>query len=290
VAPLSLDLAIETPENVVLTHQLAGPAWRCAAYLVDFALRWIAMIVALVVLLVLAAATSLMGLALGSLLLLMFLLEWGYFIGFEYFLQGRTPGKYVCGLRTIHENGQPLSWWGATLRNLLRAADTLPLLLIYGDQLGGIALLPVYGPALVCMVLSPKLQRLGDLAARTVVVHERRTFLPRDPVIYEKIQPLLAGDINSFVPRSDTLALIDQYLGRRSVLTYRRGHDLALDLAVALAERLDYQGDLDAVKNYPMAFLARVYVTFAAIRDVESKGSPGMAIPGSQRRRKAATP
>jgi uncharacterized RDD family membrane protein YckC len=62
----------------------------------------------------------------------------------------------VFGLRAIHENGQPLSWWGATLRNLLRAADTLPLMIVFGDTLGPFGLLPVYGPALVCMTLSPK--------------------------------------------------------------------------------------------------------------------------------------
>jgi uncharacterized RDD family membrane protein YckC len=282
-APLSLALPIETPENVVLTHQLAGPAWRCSAYLLDFAVRWGILLAGMMVASI--AAIALPGLAIGSLLLLLFLLEWGYFIGFEYFCQGRTPGKWLFGLRVIHENGQPLTWWGATLRNLLRAADTLPLMLVFGEELGPLALMPVYGPALVCMALSPKLQRLGDLAARTVVIHERRTQLPRDPVIYDHIQPLAAEDINAFVPRSDTLALIDQYLGRRSVLTYRRGHDLASDLALALARRLDYRGDLAAVREYPMAFLARVYVTFALRRDEESQRPVR-----SRRRSKASVP
>jgi len=268
-APLSLDLPLETPENVVLTHQLAGPAWRCAAYLLDFIARWVLFIAGIVI--ATFAAAALPGLAIGSLLLLLFVLEWGYFIGFEYCCQGRTPGKWICGLRTIHENGQPLSWWGATLRNLLRAADTLPLIVVFGEKLGPLALLPVYGPALICMMLTSKQQRLGDLAARTVVIHERRTELPRDPVIYDHIQPLPADEINSFVPRSETLALIDQYLGRRSVLTYRRGHDLAADLAQVLAERLNFRGDLESVKHYPMAFLARVYVTFATNRDIEEK-------------------
>jgi hypothetical protein len=126
---------------------------------------------------------------------------------------------------------------------------------------------------------------LGDLAARTVVVHERRSALPRDPVIYDHIQPLAGEEINSFVPRSQTLALIDQYLGRRSALTYRRGHDLAADLARVLADRLNYRGDLEAVKNYPMAFLARVYVTFAADREVEPRSlMPRRGAPRRERR------
>ena len=52
--PLGLDLRIETPENVVLTYQLAGPALRALAYLVDFAFRLMILIAALIVMSVLA--------------------------------------------------------------------------------------------------------------------------------------------------------------------------------------------------------------------------------------------
>lgn len=267
---VSLDLAIETPENVVFTHPLAGPSLRCLAYLLDLAIRLTVLFIAAIVLMFAAAAMP--GVAIGSLLLLVFFLEWGYTIGFEYFWQGRTPGKYACGLRVMHENGQPLTWWGAALRNLLRIADMLPLLLLYGDGIGILALLPFYGPGAICMMLSPRLQRLGDLAARTVVVHEHRSRLPLEPVIYARIQPLPRDERNAFVPRSETLALIDQFLARRSVLAYSRGHALTEDLAQKLATQLDYQGDWDAVTEYPMAFLARVYVTFATDAGLDAPG------------------
>lgn len=259
--PLSLDLSIETPENVVLTHQLAGPAARSVAYLIDFFIRAGLFVAAFFVLLLLAVATP--GVAIGTLFVVLFALEWGYTIGFEYAWSGVTPGKHICGLRVMHENGQPLSWWGATLRNLLRVADVLPMILLYEADAGLLMLMPLYGPGLIAMILSPKLQRLGDLAARTVVVHVRRSVLPRDPVIYERIAPLGADEIRSMRLRSETLTLIDQFLGRRSVLTYARGHELAQGLALNLAERLDYRGDRQHVADYPMAFLARVYVTFA---------------------------
>ncbi len=281
-ASLSLDLPIETPENVVLTHTLAGPAWRGVAYLLDWAVRFLVFLVVTIFTCTIGVAT-LPGFAVGTLLLVLFLLEWGYFIGFEYAFQGRTPGKMLCGLRAIHENGQPLSWWGATLRNLLRAADTLPLMVIYGDQLGALILIPLYGPALICMTLTPRLQRLGDLAARTVVVHERRPTLPRDPVIYKHIERLPADQINSFTPRVSTLAVIDEFLGRRKVLTHERGHQLARELAIQLADRLDYRGDRSQVDEFPMAFLAKVYVTFAAARDEESD------VPVSKRRKPRRT-
>lgn len=283
-ASLSLDLPIETPENVVLTHTLAGPAWRGIAYLLDWGVRFLIFLIVLIFTCTVGFVT-LPGFAIGTMLLVMFLLEWGYFIGFEYAFQGRTPGKMLCRLRTIHENGQPLSWWGATLRNLLRAADTLPMMVIFGEDLGALILIPFYGPALICMILTPKLQRLGDLAARTVVVHESRPVLPRDPVIYQHIEKLPSDQINSFTPPVSTLAVIDEFLARRKVLKHERGHQLARELALQLADRLDYRGDRQAVDEFPMAFLAKVYVTFATTRDDDEDDEPPV-----NRRRKSRRP
>lgn len=259
---LSLDLSIETPENVVLRHQLAGPAYRLAAYGVDLCIMTGILVGALIVLGQIGAVMP--GVAFGSYQLLLFFMEWGYTVTSEFFWNGRTPGKYLCGLRVMHENGQPLSWWGALLRNLIRIADNLPLAVIYGSIFGQLLdYAPIYGIGLLAIWLTPKMQRLGDLAARTVVVHERRTKLARDPVIYDHIEPLARDEMNGVSPPSETLALIDQFLGRRSVLTYARGHELAGALAEVLAERLQYMGDRKQLKRYPMAFLARVYVTFA---------------------------
>lgn len=284
---LSLDHAIETPENVVLTYTLAGPSARCLAYLVDLLIRAALLMVVMFVLSILFAES--MGLLIGSLMLTMFFLEWGYTISTEYAFGGRTPGKHLCGLRVIHENGQPLTWWGATLRNLLRVGDSLPFLLLYDHSLAILSIFPVYGPGMVAMLLSPRLQRLGDLAARTIVIREHVPSLPRDPVIYDHIQPLPSNEINSLRPHSSTLTLIDQFLSRRSVLTYQRGHELAGGLATSLAERLDYQGDRAAVAAYPMAFLARVYVTFTTPRGLENGEANGAAKPAeSVRGREAA--
>jgi uncharacterized RDD family membrane protein YckC len=265
---LSLELPLETPENVVLSHELAGPGWRCVAYVIDFALRLLILVAGLIAALLFSAALP--GMAIGTYLVLVFLIEWGYTIGFEFFAGGRTPGKWICGLRVIHENGQPLSWWGATLRNLLRVADMLPLAMIYGSDAGFFAVLPLYGPGLIAMLLTAKLQRLGDLAARTVVVHERRTRLPHSPVIYDHIPRLPVEHRPRNPPRSETLALIDEFLSRRNVLTYQRGHDLAAGLAIALATRWNYTGDWEQVRKYPMAFLGRVYKTYAIPEDADA--------------------
>jgi hypothetical protein len=198
---------------------------------------------------------ALPGLSIGIFLLFLFFAEWGYFVACETFFNGKTIGKHVCGLRVIHERGYPLTFWASLLRNLLRAADALPF----------------YGVAFVAMLCSRKFQRLGDLVAGTVVITERRVVLPREPVILAKIDPLDRDDLGSYQPDDRMLSLIDQFLGRRYVLSHRRGHSLARTLAVPLAKTLEYRGDPRLVEDYPMAFLARVYVTYLRPRTEEDE-------------------
>lgn len=273
----SLDLVIETPENVLLTWQLAGPAWRLAAYTVDFAIRASFLVAGCIAMTVMAMVLP--GTAIGSFLLLMFLLEWGYTIGFEYFWQGQTPGKRLCGLRVIQDNGQPLSWWSATLRNLLRAGDTIPFLLIYGEHAGLLILLPCYGPALIAMLLSPRLQRLGDLAARTVVVHEKRPELPRPPMILDKIDAIPRDELGSRLPRPATLALIDEFLrGARSSPT--NGATPSPGHSPKPSPARSATAAIRSSSNNTRWPFSRVHVTFARQRDADSDNeSPARSRP-----------
>jgi len=246
---LDLTLQIETPENVVLTYQLAGPAVRLSAYLVDLLIRTAILFAAGILLA--CSGMALPGVSVGAYLLLTFVIEWGYYVVSEGFFRGRTLGKALFQLRVIQEGGYPITMWSAMLRNLVRAADNLPL----------------FGIGFCSMLISGNFRRLGDLVARTIVVEERRVRLPLEPIILEKIQPLPRGEIGGFVPSSRTLALIENFLGRRSVLTHLRGHDMAEVLARALANRLDFQIDRKQVEHYPMAFLARVFATFHQVHD-----------------------
>jgi len=250
---IGLDLKIETPENVVLVYQLAGPAIRLGAYLIDFGVR--AVVIVIVSIFLLCTGMVLPGMSGGLLLLLLFFMEWGYFIVAEGFFRGKTIGKHVLGLRVIHDRGHPLTFWGATLRNLLRAVDVLPF----------------YGPGFISMVLTQRLQRLGDLVAGTVVISERRVMLPREPIILEKIEPLSRQELGSYVPQRGTLSLIEDFLTRRHTLSHDRGHAMAAPLARILAKRLRFQGDPDLPLQFPMAFLARLYVTFLK-QDEEDNG------------------
>ena len=254
--PVSTDLVIETPENVVLTYRLAGPAARLLAYMVDFLLRAATLYVT-AILVGYGTSAGLGGISLGMFLLIVFIIDWAYYGISEGLFRGKTIGKYVYGLRAIQEEGYPITLWGALLRNIVRAADSVPLYFIF----------PFYGAGFLTMLAAGKFRRLGDLVARTVVIEERRVSVPREPIILEKIEPLTRTELGGYVPSGQTLALIEQFLGRRHVLTYRRGHAMAYILARALAKKLAYSGDPQLVDRYPMAFLARTYATFHQVRE-----------------------
>ena len=251
---LSLEMQIETPENVILTYQLAGPAQRYLAYLIDLIIRMVTMF-GLLMFVTPMLSMVLPGTALGLFLVMMFLNTWGYYTISEGFFKGQSIGKHVCGIRVIRDGGYPITFWPAVLRNLVRSADSILF----------------YGIGITSMLLTRRFQRLGDLAAGTVVIQERSVKLPRKPVILDKIKPLDKNDIGSFLPRDEVLSLIDEFIGRRHVLTYERGHALASILAQNLADRLHYTGDPQKVTHYPMAFLAAVYKTFSFSQEEEEQ-------------------
>lgn len=154
-----------TPEKVVLNFRTAGVASRCGAHLIDLLLAFLAASVPGAVFGFLspvlgADATMMLG-SLASLLVLL-----GYFVFFEAYWQGQTPGKRATGIRVLMVDGTPLTFAAALYRNLLRPADLLPGIYLVG---------------LMAMFLNPRSQRLGDLAAGTMVVAHRNPSLGFTP-------------------------------------------------------------------------------------------------------------
>ncbi|MCU5787635.1 RDD family protein [Alloalcanivorax marinus] len=192
-------LHIDTPEGARLSLSLAGPLPRALAYGIDLALRGL-------VLLVLSIPLMLFGgHGYGLYLLLMFLLEWFYPVFFEMFWQGRTPGKRAVKLAVVHGNGAPLTFNGSLVRNLLRTADLFPIFYLTG---------------FVVMLISPRQQRLGDLAADTLVIH-----LPAPPAI--RTRESGAGEAPDWpLDREDQLVLL-AFSERAPALSEQRQQELA---------------------------------------------------------------
>jgi uncharacterized RDD family membrane protein YckC len=158
-------LTIETPEQIALEFPLASAGSRFLALAIDSLIQLggavlLGLLALMAALARINVAEALGTWALAVLLILGFLLYYGYFAAFEAFWSGQTPGKRAIRLRVITTAGRPISTYDAILRNLLRIVDQLPV---------------IYTVGLLSMFFTERNQRLGDLAADTVVVHEQRS-------------------------------------------------------------------------------------------------------------------
>ncbi|MEZ5974727.1 MAG: RDD family protein [Planctomycetota bacterium] len=144
---------IETPEGIGLGILPAGPIPRGIAVFIDGLVRMVIYALAFFVI----GSAGEMGAGLVSLLL--FLGEWFYPVLFEVAADGKTPGKALMGLRVLHDDGTPVAWNASVIRNFLRILDFLPM---------------AYGIGIACSLASQDFRRLGDWAAGTVVVYDRR--------------------------------------------------------------------------------------------------------------------
>ena len=157
-------LTIETPEQIPLDFLLAGIGSRFLALALDTLIQTAAAILLVVIGIVIVAGggarepTGRQAWVIALLLLLYFLLQFGYFAFFEAIWNGQTPGKRYMHLRVIKDSGRPITAFDALGRNLLRIVDSLP---------------GIYAVAIVSALLSAKNKRLGDYVAGTVVVHEK---------------------------------------------------------------------------------------------------------------------
>lgn len=211
---MGVDIAyrIETPEGIDLQTEIAGPVPRILAYAADLGLRSI-VIVALSIGLRFIPGHS--GTAI--LLLVSFFSEWLYPVFFEVLGDGQTPGKKWLRIAVINDDLTPVRWSASLMRNLLRAVDFLPFAFLGG---------------LIGMLLTKKFQRLGDLAAGTLVVHRgaarERHALPSARATPPP--PQLSVD--------DQLALIN-FAQRHQELSADRQRELAAILIPALGLEAD---------------------------------------------------
>jgi len=180
---------------------VVGPVARCFAFLIDLVIRGI-------ILAALSLASVLLGFAGiggGFFLIVLFVIEWLYPVLFEVFARGQTPGKKLLGITVVNDDLSPVTLGSSLVRNLLRTVDFLPLFYLAG---------------LVTMLCNRRFQRLGDMAAGTLVVST-----PASPASIE---------IAEVVPLAPPVALqrneqtsIIHFLQRSSQLSEPRQQELA---------------------------------------------------------------
>ena len=166
-------LEIRTPEGVLFSQLLAGPVTRAVAWAVDVSCIGALLTGLGFLLLPLRIISPNLGAAAAT--LGYFGLSIGYGVACEWWWRGQTVGKRILRLRVVDAEGLRLQFNQIVTRNLLRFVDSLPLFYFVGG--------------LVCW-FSPKCQRLGDIAANTIVIRQPRLAQP-------DLDQLLAGKYNS---------------------------------------------------------------------------------------------
>jgi uncharacterized RDD family membrane protein YckC len=241
---------IETPEGVDLDLRLAGLGSRFVATVIDL------LIISGIVLAVGLALAGVENLAEGSVgtgwgaavfSVVFFLVILGYDILFEVLASGRTPGKRWTGLRVVRTGGQPVRFLTSAIRNLLRLVDFLPFLYLTGS---------------VSILATRRNQRLGDLAADTLVVRERGgvDVTARRPFVAQtgELDVELAWDVSAITV--EELSAVRSFLERRGQLT----PDARVQLARTLAGRLRGKVAGAAMPEADERFLERLAAVKAA--------------------------
>lgn len=258
-APTDTRIEIVTPENIAFQYRVAGPFRRLPAYLIDLAIR-AALVIALSIGLTAFSVVGLSGLGIGMLLIGYFLLDWFYGGLFETYWNGQTPGKRLMRIRVVSDEGQPITGWQAVLRNFLRAADSMPpVALIDGLPV----MIPTHLLGLLAVMLSDRCQRLGDLAAGTMVIVEEPQRHYGVARVTEAEAIRLAGDLPANFRASRGLArALSAYVQRRQTFPWRR----RIEIAMHVGEPLRVKLGLPPGVNYDLLLCALYYRTFIADR------------------------
>jgi uncharacterized RDD family membrane protein YckC len=213
-------LTIDTPEGVPLELTLAGVGSRCAAALIDYVFQFI-ILIALALVLGVGAGFGPGGSAISTAAYVVgfFLVFWGYDVAFEVLNSGRTPGKALNGLRVVRESGAPVTFGTSAVRNVIRIVDILPGTYIVG---------------MTSILATRRNQRLGDLAAGTLVLREPRS-LPSELRISPSVQAP-SWDTSAVTPEElDTVAA---FLARRGALDAGARIQIAAELAGRLRPKV----------------------------------------------------
>jgi len=245
------ELVIATPEHVELYFVLASIGSRFLAAFIDHIIQFIAIIAVSLTAYVLQARLPNWAfskwLAAAS-ILLSFGIYVGYFALFETFWSGQTPGKRWMKLRVIRDDGRPIGFFEALVRNLIRILDMIPP-----------TPLPTYAVGVMTIILSPESKRVGDYVGGTVVVKERSTEAPPLKEIMElsdaearylrKI-PERTFKSNLRLLSKEEVTAVEMFMRRRYDLTPEARERLATRLALSLYQKLSVSPDFMSNEDF----------------------------------------
>lgn len=211
-------VTLATPEGVALELILAGLGSRFLARLLDTLIQ-IGLIIALAIG---VAVFRSRGWLQAITIVLVFLIIFAYDIVFETLNHGRTIGKHAAGIRVVGRSGEPVRFLASAVRNIARVLDFLPVFYLVGT---------------ISIIATARDQRVGDLAAGTLVMRDRFPGLTRSIAPITVAADAVATWDVSAVGAAE-LHAVRQFLDRRLDLNWPARNYFAVDLAQRLAPKV----------------------------------------------------
>ena len=219
-------VAIETPEQVVFSYTVAGIGSRAAAAMIDYGIIIAVMLlIALLDIYIISPAFEVRsgtealtrqagGWVVAFVLIMQFVLMWGYYVLFEALWDGQTPGKRWLGLRVVQDGGYSVSFASSAARNITRALDMQPIL--------------TYLVAMISIAVSRTGKRLGDQLAGTLVVRER--IVPITDLVESQRATVAALAPAAAQLSDEELELLSRFIARIQSLDAKRREQLSTQL------------------------------------------------------------
>lgn len=207
-------VGVVTPQAVLLEFPAAGVASRVLAKMLDFVIQ-----IVIVFALALGSIPLQGSGALGAIVITvgLFLVVFAYPALSEAFWNGQTIGKRVLGIRVITLQGGPARFRHSSIRALISVPE-------FFMPPGGLT-------ALISALLTRRTQRVGDLAAGTVVIrdHSERT----QPIFFAPARgaEAFSTTLDASLLSAQQYGLIRDFLVRAPSLTPAARYQLATDLA-----------------------------------------------------------
>lgn len=223
-------VSIRTPESIAFSYELAGLGSRFLALAVDMGIQLLVLIAIFWGLIFIGSHapapakgqhTTHLSDSIGYAIVaaILFVVLFGYFILFEAFWNGRTPGKRLLGIRVVRDGGYPLDLSGSFVRNLIRVGELA---------------LGFYAVSAIAALLSAENKRLGDMAAGTIVVRDAR--VQSLTAIVERAQAEPEHRAAMLTPEEH--ALIERFMARRERMAEQYRRQLAFQIAERVRRRV----------------------------------------------------
>jgi uncharacterized RDD family membrane protein YckC len=219
------DLAVLTPEKTIITYRLAGLGSRVLAHFIDVLIFGTSFyFVAVGVGIASIGRPAFSEMLTGIVVIGAYLGPFLYFMLFEGFWNGQTPGKKMAGIRVRMADGTPITFGAATARNFLRVADILP---------------GTYFVGIISMFVNAKFQRIGDLVANTIVTIETKK-IPNFTISPHRagVHPLenLVGELRNMT--DDQYQVLRRYCDRYPELSNETQDRLTAEVWLPIATKI----------------------------------------------------